>query len=171
MLGVSEASRLIETRAEVPGLLRAGAYTAFLTSLQADTGDALAWLSTFSAARPDGGAGWRDDDFEALLAAARDPAAALRSGVQAGGALEARLDPAAREALARARATPGEAALEGLRAALLGQAEQRLLEEAVAIPLVVLRQAEVLGPLTGLGSEAAWAQPGFEGWLGDLRPR
>lgn len=51
------------------------------------------------------------------------------------------------------------------RLQMLAQAEKRLLDEYVVLPLAVLREAELGGKVKGWGSEAAWRKPGFVGAL------
>ncbi len=163
-LGLSPG-HLSYTGDELARFLRTGSFRFALTRLSGAYDDPLAYLSVFSAASPDGGLGWKDEAFEALLAGAQDPDAAGRAPA----ALEPFLASSeAKSRLAAHAGGPTAASRAALRGALLAEAEQRLLDEAVVVPVMVLRAADVLGPLKGLGEEAAWANGTFLGSLRDV---
>jgi ABC-type oligopeptide transport system substrate-binding subunit len=165
-LKIGEVSWMIEVTAEVTRVLRAGTYTAFVTMVRGGYDDPLAFLEGFSASAPDGGLGWKDEAFEAFLAGAKDvDAAAAQPDLLLGKATR----PTTKELLASVKASPSEANRSALRQALLLEAEQRLLDEAVVVPLAFLRTPEVLGGVTGLGSDAAWSNPAFVGSLRDAK--
>lgn len=165
-LKIGQVGHIIEVTAEVSRVLRAGTYTAFVTVVRGAYDDPLAFLEVFSAAAPDGGLGWKDEPFEAFLAGARDvDAAAAKPEVLLAAATRA----STKELLASVQAGASEANRSALRQALLVEAEQRLLDEAVVVPLVFVRTPEVLGDVTGLGSDAAWSNPAFVGSLRDAK--
>jgi ABC-type oligopeptide transport system substrate-binding subunit len=148
-------------------VLRSGNYTVAMSSVRGATNDALAYLEIFSAASPEGGLGWKDDAFEAFLAGARDVDAAAASP---DALLAAAQKATTKDLLAAVKSGANDTNRAGLRQALLAEAEQRLMDEAVVIPLVFVRTAQLFGAVDGLGSDAAWAQSTFVGSLRDVKP-
>lgn len=150
---------------ELAAILRTGSYRFALTTLSGPLDDPAAFLAPFASTSPDGGLGWKDEAFDACLAAASDPDAAA----QAPDALLALLTSSeAKSRLSAHKAGPTAASREALRLALLAEAEQRLLGEAVLVPLVFPRLADVVGAVKGLGEEAAWDNCAFVGSLRDV---
>ncbi len=163
-LGISEPGHWIEAGFEAQRVVRAGTYQVFLSTLRGTLDDAGAYLEVFASASPDGGLGWKDEALELFLAGARDVDAAA---AQPDKLLAVVKNPTTKERLAAAKDSPSETTRSALRQALLAEAEQRLLDEAVVVPLVFLRTPEILGPVKGLGEEAAWANCAFVGSLRD----
>jgi oligopeptide transport system substrate-binding protein len=117
----------------------AGLWDALVEEWIPDYDDPLAFLSAFTTRNPTGDALWSNPLYDALIAAARDVASfkAKPEGV-------ASAVPAVKSALEK-----GD--LEGLRRALLAEAEALLLEEAVVVPLwMPVDSGIVRGGVTGL---------------------
>jgi ABC-type oligopeptide transport system substrate-binding subunit len=110
--------------------------------------DPLAFLAPFTTGN---NSSWSDPRFDALIRAATDVAAF-------GAAKE--IDPAIKDlaAIKSEAATGAPAALESARRKLLAAAEERLLSEAVVVPLWTEVESGVVRPkvrgLTGLGASA-----------------
>lgn len=151
---------------ELVRTLRGGTYEVCLSVVSGAYDDPAAFLEGFASSSPDGGLGWRDEALDAFLAAARDVEGAAKAPERL---LALARSPATKAALEALKATPGAAQRDAARQALLGEAEQRLLDEVVVVPLLYPRAAEVLGDVKGLGEEAAWQNGGFLGSLRDAR--
>ena len=67
------------------------------------------------------------------------------------------------------KASSSPANRDAARQALLAEAEQRLLDEVVVVPICFPRACDVVGELNGLGEEAAWANGSFLGSLRDVK--
>ena len=106
-----------------------------------------------------GGLGWKDETLDLLLEAARNPAAAIakKASWLASVKVPAMKGPA--------DAATTEQGLLAFRQACLAQAEQRLLSEYVVVPLVNINEAELVGAVTGITTEAGRRRPGFAGAL------
>ncbi len=156
-----EPSWNIVVDSEQQATLRAGAYYAMVAAVRGWGDDPYTYVASLHGDDPDSGLGWRDEAFNALLDAAREPAEALADPA----GFAARVgQPTLQAALEAARA--GGEARERLRRELLAAAERRILEEAVIVPLVTLPRAELLQPaVRGLGEPAAWRNPAFVGSL------
>ena len=92
--------------------------------------DALAYLEVFRSDNPASETGWKDPTYDALIDAARDPAAFAKAPTEA--VTKGVPDPAPIQAAIEA-AKGGKT--DALRAALLQAAEARLLDQAVVVPL------------------------------------
>lgn len=163
-LGISQPGHWIEAGFEAQRVVRAGTFQVFLSTLRGSIDDASGYLEVFASGSPDGGLGWKDEAFDLFLAGARDVDAAAAAPEKL---LAVVKNPLTKERLAAAKASLSESTRSALRQALLAEAEQRLLDEAVVVPLVFLRTPEVLGPVKGLGEEAAWSNCAFVGSLRD----
>ena len=163
-LAVTPASYL-DFGMEAQQVLRAGAFDLFLTEHRGAVNDAGAFLEIFESTSPDGGLGWRDAALDAFLVAARDVDAAAAAPEKLLGFAKNAATKAKLEAL---KASPTSAARDALREALLGEAEQRLLDEVVVYPLLFPKTHDLLGPaLKGLGEKPAWDNCAFLGSLRD----
>lgn len=147
---------------EMAATVRAGAYAIALDRIDALVADPEAFVFPFSASEADGGTGWKDATFEALIDAARDPAAFVAGG---DAALEALKDVPGLGTKASAARGKGAGALEALRIALLEAAETRLLDAYVVVPILFPKRAFVVRGGQGIGSRAAWKNPAFVGAL------
>ena len=121
--------------------------------------DPLAFLGTFTTGS---NSAWSDARYDAIIRAAKDVAAF-------GAAKE--IDPAIKDlaALKSKAATAAPAALEEARRGLLAAAEERLLAEAVVVPLWTSVESGVVRPkVRGLTGLAAW--PGKKRSILDIHP-
>ena len=111
-----------------------------------DYDDPLAFLAGFASGSPVGNTGWSDARYDALIRAAEDVA-----GFAAG-----TLDPSLKDlADLQAKAKGGGAGLEEARRGLLLKAEERLLSEAVVVPLWLPVESGIVKPkVTGLSGLA-----------------
>jgi ABC-type oligopeptide transport system substrate-binding subunit len=141
--------------------LREGVYQAYVSELKGAVDDPSAFLEMFHSTNADGGLGWRDEAFDRLVDAARNLDAFLAAPDPVLGAAK----DATLKAKADAAKAGGAKARSDLRLALLGEAERRLLDQYVIVPLCFPKRAEVVGDVKGLGSEAAWKNPTFFGSL------
>jgi len=158
-LGV-EPGEAIVTDDSLQTTLRAGKYYFMVQSIRGWVNDPYAYLAPFHGEDPDSGLGWRDDVFNALLDAARDPTAAAADP----DAFARQVEQPGLASLLRSAQGSGEAR-ENLRRELLAAAERRLLDEYVIVPLLDLRRAELVGGVKGLGEPEAWRNPAFVGAL------
>ena len=101
----------------------AGLWDVYIHDWRADYDDPLAFLDPFTTKNPAGDCAWSHPLYDALIAGARDAA-----GFKAKPDAAAAAVPAIKDALAK-----GD--VEGLRRALLVEAEAILLEEAIVVPL------------------------------------
>lgn len=101
----------------------AGLWDAYVQTWIADFDDPLAFLGAFTTKNPAGDCAWSHPVYDALIAGARDVNTFRAS------------PPAAAAALPSVKAALGRGDAEGLRRALLAEAEAILLEEAVVVPL------------------------------------
>ena len=128
--------------------LECGDWHATVTTWRPAFDDPLAFLASFTTGNP---SSWSDARFDALIRAAKDVAAF-------GAAKE--IDPAIQDLAAiKSEAASGAAtALESARRKLLGAAEERLLSEAVVVPLWTEVESGLVRPrvvgVTGLGALA-----------------
>ncbi len=150
----------IDTAEQMDGLRRAGAFQVALGEIEGLVPDPSAYVGLFLPKHPQSGLGWHDDQYERLVEAALDVDAFVADA-------EARSKGLPEEATLRTMAQTAshgnEAERESLRLALLESAERRLLDEAVVVPLVIPQRAYLVGGAKGLGSDAAWKQPGYVG--------
>ena len=154
-----ESGERIETAVDLARTIRNGAFQMLVSAHRGYVNDPFAYLAVFHSANPDGGTGWRDPVFDALIDAAQDPAAALADKERFCAKVD---DTALAGALS---AATNEAGRERFRQQALAKAEQRLLDEYVIVPLCVMNEGFLGGRLTGLGSDAAWQNPAFVGSL------
>ena len=145
---------------ELVKALRGGKFDALLLPVRGNANDLLAYIGRFHSANPEGGAGWRDPVFDALIDAARNPIEAHKYRTKFFNKVKA--DAALRAAL---EAATSDATREAFRCAALKAAEQRLLDEYVVLPICMMQEAELGGVLKGFGSDTAWQNPGFVGAL------
>jgi ABC-type oligopeptide transport system substrate-binding subunit len=152
----------IEQGWEAQAVLRAGTFQVFLSGHVGAYDDAGAYLELFASSSPDGGLGWKDEAFDRFLTASRDVDAAAAAP---DALLAAAKSASTRQRLEALKASPSDTARAAARQALLGEAEQRLLDEFVVVPLLFPRVGEVLSGIQGVGSDAAWANCAFVGSL------
>jgi ABC-type oligopeptide transport system substrate-binding subunit len=160
-LGVELGVR-IEQGWQAQAVLRAGTFEVFLSGHAGAYDDAGAYLDLFASTSPDGGLGWKDEPFDLFLAGARDVDAAAAAP---DALLAAAKSPTTRQKLEALKASANDTSRAAARQALLGEAEQRLLDELVVVPLIFPRVGEVLSGIQGIGTDAAWANCAFVGSL------
>ncbi len=159
ILGIEPGTR-IESDEDVRNVLRAGAYQVMITDYRGFVNDPYGYLAPLHSADADSGLGWRDEKFDALLDAARDPDIALKD--EAGWI--AKVGSGLQAALAGAKG--GMAGRNSFRHAALAAAERRVLEEYVVVPLLFLNEAVLTKPgIKGMDSAEALKNPGFVGSL------
>lgn len=158
-LGI-EPGRSIQSDSDVRNVIRAGRYYVMLTEFRGAVNDPGAYLEPLHSRDADSGLGWRDEAYDALIDAARDPQSALEDPEAW---LETVGDPSLQGALTAAKS--GREGRLRLRREALAAAERRLLEEFVVVPVLFLKEATLLGDATGLGTEEARRNPGFVGSL------
>ncbi len=156
-LGIEPGER-IESNDDVRKVLRSGNFYTMLKPSVAAANDAMTFLEGLDPRDPDSGHAWRDAAFMALLDGARD----LDAVLAAPSAWVKRVGLPDLEAVVNAAQASDR---PRLRRALLAAAEQRLLDQYVMVPLLQLSRAELARQGRTLGSDAAWATPGFVGWL------
>lgn len=118
-----DASTTVLNPADLRISIDAGLWDVYIQDWVADYDDPLAFLDPFTTKNPAGDCAWSSPLYDALIAGARDVA-----GFKAKPDAAAAAVPAVKDALAK-----GD--LEGLRRALLAEAEAILLEEAIVVPL------------------------------------
>ncbi len=101
----------------------AGLWDVLVESVVPDFDDPLGYLGMFTTKNPAGDCAWSHPLYDALIAGARDVAT-----------FKAKPDPAA-AAVPGVKDALGKGDLEGIRRALLAEAEAILLEEAIVVPL------------------------------------
>jgi len=159
ILGIEPGTR-IESDDDVRNVLRAGAYQVMITDYRGFVNDPYGYLAPLHSADADSGLGWRDEKFDALLDAARDPDLALKDEA----AWIAKVGSELQGALAGAKS--GVEGRNKLRHAALAAAERRVLEEYVVVPLLFLNEAVLVKPgIKGMASPEALKNPGFVGSL------
>lgn len=144
--------------------LRNGAFDVFLSETHGAVDDPGAFLEVFDSTSPDGGLGWRDAALDAFLAAARDVDGAAAAPDKV---LAVAKNPATKARLEAVKGSPSASTRNAARQALLAEAEQRLLDEAVVYPLLYPKTCDLVGAVKGLGADAAWANCAFVGSLRD----
>ena len=158
-LGI-EPGRSIQSDKDVRNIVRAGRYYVMLTEFRGAVNDPGAYLEPLHSGDADSGLGWRDEAYDALIDAARDPQSAIND---ADAWLSTVGDPSLKGALDAAKSSR-EGRLR-LRREALAAAERRLLEEYVVVPVLFLKEATLLQAADGLGGDKARRNPGFVGSL------
>ncbi|MBL9088635.1 MAG: hypothetical protein JNM10_15965 [Planctomycetia bacterium] len=118
-----DAATTVLNRVDLQVSIDAGLWDVYIHDWAPDYDDPLAFLDPFTTKNPAGDCAWSHPLYDALVAGARDVAAFKASPDAAAAAV-----PAIKDAL-------GRGDLEGLRRALLAEAEAILLEEAIVVPL------------------------------------
>jgi ABC-type oligopeptide transport system substrate-binding subunit len=118
-----DAATTVLNPADLRVSIDAGLWDVYVQGFIADYDDPLAFLDPFTTKNPAGDCVWSHPLYDALIAGARDVA-----GFKAKPDAAAAAVPAIKDAL-------GRGDLEGLRRALLAEAEAILLEEAIVVPL------------------------------------
>ena len=154
-----EPSSRMEDKKTLLQTRRSGQYTVMLTESRGFANDPYAFLAGFHSHDPDGGLGWKDKVFDMLLDAAKDPDKALAD--KAGWLAKVKIGALQGPATA---AINDEGKLK-FRLACLAQAEKRLLDEFVVVPLVVLNEAEFHSGFQGFYTKESHRYPGFVGAL------
>jgi ABC-type oligopeptide transport system substrate-binding subunit len=155
-----ESSSRIENDADVRRILRSGKYYSMVTAMRGYANDPSAYLAPLHSGDADSGLGWRDDAYDALVDAARDPDTALSNpekflSTTGASELQGALDAAKSGQDGRLR----------FRREALAAAERRIMDEYVVVPLCFLKEAILVGDVKGLGSDGARRNPGFIGAL------
>jgi ABC-type oligopeptide transport system substrate-binding subunit len=155
-----EPGTRIESAQDVRRVTRSGNFYAMLSIARGAVNDPHAYLGPLHSGDVDSGHGWRDKATDALLDGARDPDVALADPK---GWLKRTGHPHLESALKAAKGS--QEGRERFRRAALAAAEQRLMSEYVVVPMLYIRDATLIQDLSGLGSDEAYANPGFVGSL------
>ncbi|MDJ0523678.1 MAG: ABC transporter substrate-binding protein, partial [Planctomycetota bacterium] len=158
-LGIEPGTR-IESDQDVRNVLRAGGYQAMVSDYRGFVNDPYGFLAPFHSDDADSGLGWRDEMFDALLDAARDPTYAIENEAEwlekVGSSMQGVL----------AGAKSGQAGRAKLRLECLAAAERRLLDEFVVVPLLFMNEAVLAKPgVKDMDGPGALNNPGFTGSL------
>jgi oligopeptide transport system substrate-binding protein len=165
VLGASVSARIFTPageRGDLGDTVKAvsGVYPMSLVRWTGDYDDPAAFLDHFRSNNLQGRTGWHDAAFEALMAASWDPASATDA------VLAHAKDSAALSSKLTAAKGGSADALAALRLQLLLEAERRLLDEFVVVPVAFPRLADLIAAsVKGLGSDQAWNNAIFVGSL------